>query len=72
MDWFIQYEEAGQSNRIMILTAKGYPDFSTRNFLQILSNAMPHIRLFYIGDADPYGAEIFFTYLFGSLRSLVI
>lgn len=30
------------------------------------------LPMYYIGDADPYGAEIFFTYLFGSTTSCVI
>ena len=25
--------------------------------------------MFYLGDADPFGAEIFLTYLFGSLKN---
>jgi DNA topoisomerase VI subunit A len=25
--------------------------------------------MFYIGDADPFGIEIFFTYMFGSARN---
>jgi len=25
-------------------------------------------NLYYIGDADPFGAEIYFTYVFGSVR----
>lgn len=28
--------------------------------------------MFYLGDADPYGAEIFFTFLFGSLSSCLL
>ena len=72
MDWFRKFEQDGQGNRMMVLTAKGYPDHATRNFLHMLSFNVPHIRLFYIGDADPYGAEIFFTYMFGSVRSQVI
>ena len=54
---------------MLVLTAKGYPDFATRNFLHLLGSTRPDIKMFYVGDADPYGAEIFFTYLFGSLRN---
>ena len=72
MDWFRKFEETGQSNRMMVLTAKGYPDYATRNFLHLLCSSFPYVKLFYIGDADPFGAEIFFTYMFGSLRSQVI
>jgi meiotic recombination protein SPO11 len=49
----------------MCVTAKGYPDFATRKFL-ILIQRLTNAKFFYIGDADPYGAEIFFTYLYGS------
>ena len=72
MDWFKEFEDKELSKRMMVLTAKGYPDFATRNFLLKLSTMMPQVKLFYIGDADPYGAEIFFTYLFGSLKNQVI
>jgi DNA topoisomerase VI subunit A len=54
------------SKSLLVVTAKGYPDFATRKFLSLLSNAGK--QLFYIGDADPFGAEIFFTYCFGSLK----
>ena len=72
MEWFRQFEQNGQSNRMMVLTAKGYPDYATRSFLHLLTDKMPSVKLYYVGDADPYGAEIFFTYLFGSLRNQVI
>lgn len=48
------------------MTAKGYPDFATRKFVQQLENQGK--SLFYIGDADPSGSEIYFTYVFGSLK----
>ena len=54
------------SKNLLVVTAKGYPDFATRKFLSLLANAGK--QLFYIGDADPFGAEIFFTYCFGSLK----
>lgn len=51
---------------VLCVTAKGYPDFATRKFLIQLASFGK--QLFYIGDADPCGAEIFFTYVFGSSR----
>ena len=49
------------------LQAKGYPDYVTRRFTYLLSS-ITHIPLFYIGDADPFGADIFFNYAFGNLN----
>jgi DNA topoisomerase VI subunit A len=51
------------------VTAKGYPDFATRHLLSILSGR--GIEMFYLGDADPHGAEIYFIYLFGSLKGAI-
>lgn len=53
MAWF------GHDERKLLVTAKGYPDFATRRFLTFLAERKP-IRMLYIGDADPYGADIFF------------
>ena len=53
-------------SELLVVTAKGYPDFATRKFISQLENSGK--QLFYIGDADPCGAEIFFTYVFGSLK----
>ena len=54
------------STGLLVVTAKGYPDFATRKFLKQLGERGK--KIFYIGDADPCGAEIFFTYVFGSLK----
>ena len=54
---------------MLVVTAKGYPDYGTRQFLQNLGTLVKGLRMFYVGDADPYGAEIFLTYLFGSLKN---
>ena len=66
-DWFREYGE-----EMLLVTAKGYPDFGTRRFLTILSRRYTHLPMFYIGDADPFGAEIFLTYLFGSTNQCII
>lgn len=55
-----------ECSELLVVTAKGYPDFATRKFLSQLERQGK--QLFYIGDADPCGAEIFFTYVFGSLK----
>ena len=57
---------------MLLITAKGYPDFGTRKFLNQLARAYPMLPMYYIGDADPFGAEIFFTYLFGSTTACII
>lgn len=54
----------------LIVTAKGYPDFATRQFLTLLAQR-PGLKLLYLGDADPYGADIFFKYLFGSVNCAI-
>ena len=69
MNWFRQIEEEGKGDRVLVVTAKGYPDYGTRQFLQNLGELVEGLRMFYVGDADPYGAEIFLTYLFGSLKN---
>ena len=51
---------------ILVVTAKGYPDFATRKFLMLLEKQ--GCQLFYIGDADPFGADIYFQYVFGSIK----
>ena len=56
------------------MTAKGYPDFSSRQFLDILLNKIKErdlrIPCIYIGDADPHGSDIYFQYAIGpSLQS---
>lgn len=55
-----------QNDQVLCVTGKGYPDFATRKFLLLLQRQ--NKRLYYIGDADPFGADIFFTYCFGSLK----
>lgn len=67
MEWFLE-----RMDSVLLVTAKGSPDFGTRRFLTTIASLRPDISMFYIGDADPYGAEIYFTFLFGSLTSCVI
>jgi DNA topoisomerase VI subunit A len=53
MNWF------GHEEHKLLVTAKGYPDFATRRFLTLLAERQS-IRMLYIGDADPFGADIYF------------
>ncbi len=52
---------------VICVTGKGYPDYATRKFLLLLQ-AQTDAEFYYIGDADPFGADIFFNYYFGSPR----
>ena len=54
-DWF----KARYSQHVLILTAKGYPDFVTKGFVDQLLRSVIGIQFLYIGDADPHGADIF-------------
>ena len=55
--WFERYE-----NDTLLVTAKGYPDYSTKQFLDNLLRLESHcsIPIVYIGDADPFGTDIYF------------
>ncbi|CZR56625.1 related to MEIOTIC RECOMBINATION PROTEIN REC12 [Phialocephala subalpina] len=50
----------------IIITAKGYPDIQTRQFLRLLSTSFPHIPIFALVDFDPDGIGIISTYKHGS------
>ncbi|KAF2402933.1 DNA topoisomerase IV, alpha subunit [Trichodelitschia bisporula] len=54
-------------SRGIILTAKGYPDLSTRAFLRFLSSHAPHVPILGLADFDPDGIEIFSVYKHGSM-----
>ncbi|KAL8704330.1 MAG: hypothetical protein Q9201_002516 [Fulgogasparrea decipioides] len=52
----------------IVITAKGYPDVSTRAFLRLLSvSAHPPSPIFALVDYDPDGMAIMSTYKHGSL-----
>lgn len=53
----------------ILVTGKGYSDYLTRLFIKRLTLLKPEMRLFYFGDLDPYGIEIYLNYLFGSKSS---
>lgn len=54
------------SSEGVLLTAKGYPDLSTRIFLGFLTSRSPHIPTYAIVDYDPDGFAILSTYKHGS------
>ncbi|KAI1313238.1 Spo11/DNA topoisomerase VI subunit A [Xylaria venustula] len=53
----------------ILITAKGYPDLSTRQFLHKLHASFPMLPMYGLVDFDPHGVKIIFTYKNGS-RSL--
>ncbi|KAI1751559.1 Spo11/DNA topoisomerase VI subunit A [Xylaria castorea] len=53
----------------VLITAKGYPDLSTRQFLHKLHTACPALPMYGLVDFDPDGIRIMLTYKNGS-RSL--
>lgn len=47
----------------LLMTAKGYPDYSSRDFLNQLMNRVGSIPCVFLGDTDPFGTDIYFQYL---------
>lgn len=58
-------EGAHVKHECIMVTAGGYPDYSTRALLCRISYCLPFIRPLCIVDADPHGVEIFLTYKYG-------
>lgn len=61
-----------------IITSRGYPDISTRMFINKICDfynelrsyyGLGKVKLLYFGDWDVYGIEIYFNYCFGSKYS---
>ena len=48
----------------MLITAKGYPDTSTRELLHQIARCVDAV--YYLGDYDPFGFDIFCVYAFGN------
>ena len=48
----------------VLITAKGYPDYLTLNFLKKLLHSNPKLPFFYLGDFDPFGIDILLAYMF--------
>ncbi|KAI8623935.1 DNA topoisomerase IV, alpha subunit [Xylariaceae sp. FL1651] len=50
----------------VLITAKGYPDLSTRQFLHVLYRTYPLLPMYALVDFDPDGVRIMLTYKNGS------
>lgn len=50
----------------LLVTGRGYPDFTTKRFLKQLTNQIPNCMFLYLGDFDPFGIDIFLNYLFST------
>jgi len=51
----------------ILVTAKGYPDIQTRQFLKLLSKQQSVVPIFALMDFDPDGIGIMSTYRYGSV-----
>ena len=57
-------------SKCIVVTGKGYADYATKIFLKkLLLKFESFIPVFYFGDFDPFGLEIYLNYLFGSKSS---
>ncbi|GAA5962355.1 hypothetical protein JCM3765_002953 [Sporobolomyces pararoseus] len=50
----------------VLVTAKGYPDVSTRELVKKLADDSPSVPIMFLVDADPHGIEILSTFVLGS------
>lgn len=57
------------SEKVILVTGKGYPDVNTRMLLKKLSTET-ELPIYIVVDADPHGIEIMCTYKFGSMQML--
>ncbi|KIN01593.1 hypothetical protein OIDMADRAFT_160910 [Oidiodendron maius Zn] len=64
----IQYWNTSLAGKGIIITAKGYPDIQTRQFLHLLSTGCTGIPIFCLVDFDPDGIGIMSTYRHGSIN----
>ncbi|PMD37215.1 DNA topoisomerase IV, alpha subunit [Hyaloscypha variabilis F] len=62
-----QYWKDSVAGKGILITAKGYPDIQTRQFLHLLSYQHPTIPIFALVDFDPDGISIMSTYKHGSM-----
>ncbi|KAK3297443.1 Spo11/DNA topoisomerase VI subunit A [Chaetomium fimeti] len=63
-----QYSTTSRAGHGILITAKGFPDLTTRRFLSVLSTLRPELELFVLVDFDPHGVAIMRTYRYGSRR----
>ncbi|CAH8473220.1 unnamed protein product [Schistosoma turkestanicum] len=55
----------------LLVTAKGYPDLITRQFLARINCLYSHIPMIGLFDADPHGINVFCTYKYGSMNPMM-
>ncbi|KAH6640993.1 Spo11/DNA topoisomerase VI subunit A [Chaetomium tenue] len=63
-----QYSTTSKAGHGILITAKGFPDLTTRRFLSVISTLRPQLDLFVLVDFDPHGVAIMRTYRYGSRR----
>ncbi|KAH7330466.1 Spo11/DNA topoisomerase VI subunit A [Rhexocercosporidium sp. MPI-PUGE-AT-0058] len=61
-----QYWNDSEAGKGILVTAKGYPDIQTRQFLHLLSTHHPTVPIYALVDFDPDGLGIMSTYKHGS------
>ncbi|TVY31925.1 Meiotic recombination protein, partial [Lachnellula occidentalis] len=62
-----QYWRDSQAGKGILITAKGYPDIQTRQFLRLLYTSFPELPILCLVDHDPDGIGIMSTYKHGSI-----
>ncbi|KAM0130937.1 hypothetical protein ACHAP3_007164 [Botrytis cinerea] len=62
-----RYWEYSTAGRGILLTAKGYPDIQSRQFLHYLAKHYPMVPIYALVDFDPDGIGIMSTYKHGSV-----
>ncbi|RTG85218.1 meiotic recombination protein SPO11, partial [Schistosoma bovis] len=55
----------------LLVTAKGYPDLITRQFLAQINCMHPSIPMIGLFDADPHGINVFCTYKYGTTNPMM-
>ncbi|KAI1176071.1 Spo11/DNA topoisomerase VI subunit A [Nemania sp. FL0916] len=61
-----RFHETARVGPGILITAKGYPDLSTRKFLHKVETAFPMLPIYGLVDFDPDGIKIMLTYKHGS------
>ncbi|KAK8135686.1 hypothetical protein PG984_003626 [Apiospora sp. TS-2023a] len=62
----LRYHEISVAGRGILMTAKGYPDLASRQFVHRIHSECPRIPLYALMDFDPDGVSILRTYKHGS------
>ena len=55
-------------SKVVLITAKGYPDINTRLFLKRIRDEYKDLSILALVDGDPFGIDIMFTYRYGSMK----